>query len=164
MRAHWSDRPNCSHNVSQKVRRIRRVSDGSPFLQNTLMRSLLGVLVWRRCCPSSRNGNLGWPFQTSASASVFYSCFFLLQKAFPGNRCIKRQLTQFCAFNSRNLNFRMLTLFVCTRFPPPTSHLKPPRKCPISASLFSKKIRQPPQAVKTTAVVSAPPLCNPLTA
>ena len=27
MRALWSDRPNCSHNVSQKVKRIRRVSD-----------------------------------------------------------------------------------------------------------------------------------------
>ena len=26
MRALWSDRPNCSHNVSQKVKRIRRVS------------------------------------------------------------------------------------------------------------------------------------------
>ena len=27
MRALWSDRQNCSHNVSQKVKRIRRVSD-----------------------------------------------------------------------------------------------------------------------------------------
>ena len=27
MRALWSDRQNCSHNVSQKVNRIRRVSD-----------------------------------------------------------------------------------------------------------------------------------------
>ena len=27
MRAIWSDRPNCSHNVSQKVKRIRRVSE-----------------------------------------------------------------------------------------------------------------------------------------
>ena len=27
MRALWSDRPNCSHNVSQKVKRIRRLSD-----------------------------------------------------------------------------------------------------------------------------------------
>ena len=27
MRALWSDRPNCSHNVSQKVERIRRVSE-----------------------------------------------------------------------------------------------------------------------------------------
>ena len=27
MRALWSDRPICSHNVSQKVKRIRRVSD-----------------------------------------------------------------------------------------------------------------------------------------
>ena len=26
MRALWSDRPNCSHNVSQKVKRIRRFS------------------------------------------------------------------------------------------------------------------------------------------
>ena len=29
MRALWSHRPNCSHNVSQKVKRIRRLSD--PF-------------------------------------------------------------------------------------------------------------------------------------
>ena len=27
MRALWSDRPNCSHNVSQKVKCIRRSSD-----------------------------------------------------------------------------------------------------------------------------------------
>ena len=27
MRALWSDGPNCSHNVSQKVKRIRRVSE-----------------------------------------------------------------------------------------------------------------------------------------
>ena len=27
MRALWSERPNCSHNVSQKVKRIRRLSD-----------------------------------------------------------------------------------------------------------------------------------------
>ena len=27
MRALWLDRPNCSHNVSQKVKRIRRLSD-----------------------------------------------------------------------------------------------------------------------------------------
>ena len=27
MRALWSDRPNCSHNASQKVKRSRRVSD-----------------------------------------------------------------------------------------------------------------------------------------
>ena len=44
--------------------------------------------------------------------------------------------------SSRNLNFRMLTLSfsVCTRFPPPNSHLKPPGRCPISASHFSKKL------------------------
>ena len=27
MRALWSDRPNCSHSVSQKVKRIKRFSD-----------------------------------------------------------------------------------------------------------------------------------------
>ena len=27
MRALWSDRPNCSHNVSQKVKRIKRLSE-----------------------------------------------------------------------------------------------------------------------------------------
>ena len=34
----------------------------------------------------------------------------------------------------------MLTLFFRTRFPPPNSHLKPPGRCPISASHFSKKL------------------------
>ena len=38
------------------------------------------------------------------------------------------------------MSFRMLTFFFCTRFPPPNSHLKPPGRCPISASHFSKKI------------------------
>ena len=32
MRALWSDRPNCSHNVSQKVKRIRRVSDSGELV------------------------------------------------------------------------------------------------------------------------------------
>ena len=27
MRALWPDRPNCSHNVSQKLKRIRRLSE-----------------------------------------------------------------------------------------------------------------------------------------
>ena len=31
MRALWSDRQNCSHHVSQKVKRIRRLSDESMF-------------------------------------------------------------------------------------------------------------------------------------
>ena len=44
------------------------------------------------------------------------------------------------AFNSRKLSFRMLALFFSTRFPPPNSHLKPPGRCPISASQFSKKV------------------------
>ena len=29
MRALWSGKPNCSHNVSQKVKRIRRLSDSN---------------------------------------------------------------------------------------------------------------------------------------
>ena len=33
MRALWSDRPNCSHNVSQKVKRIRHFSDCCFFFQ-----------------------------------------------------------------------------------------------------------------------------------
>ena len=33
----------------------------------------------------------------------------------------------------------MLTLFFCTRLPPPNSHLKPPGRCPISASHFPKR-------------------------
>ena len=36
MRALWSERPNCSHNVSQKVKRIRRLSEKgvlAPFLE-----------------------------------------------------------------------------------------------------------------------------------
>ena len=35
MRALWSDRPNCSHNVSQKVKRIRRLSETVPSNINT---------------------------------------------------------------------------------------------------------------------------------
>ena len=31
MRALWSDRPNCSHNVSQKVKRIRHLSEVRRF-------------------------------------------------------------------------------------------------------------------------------------
>ena len=31
MRALWSDRQNCSHNVSQKLKRFRRFSDKTPF-------------------------------------------------------------------------------------------------------------------------------------
>ena len=34
----------------------------------------------------------------------------------------------------------MLALFFPTWFPPPNSHLKPPGRCPVSASHFSKKI------------------------
>ena len=37
MRALWSDRPICSHNVSQKVKRIRRPSD-SPFQKKFKMK------------------------------------------------------------------------------------------------------------------------------
>ena len=86
---------------------------------------------------------LGWPFPPSASASVFHRCFF--RKGFSlGNRCLKRKLTQFSAFNSRKLSFRMLTLFFCTRLPPPNPHLKPPGRCPISASHFSEKVASHP--------------------
>ena len=34
MRAVWSDRPNCSHNVSQKVKRIGRLSEKTSFSQD----------------------------------------------------------------------------------------------------------------------------------
>ena len=36
MRAFWSERANCSHNVSQKVKRIRRVSDFLTFFERGL--------------------------------------------------------------------------------------------------------------------------------
>ena len=49
----------------------------------------------------------------------------------------------------------MLALFFCTRLPPPNSHLKPPVRCPVSASHFSKKVASLP-------VISAVPLRNPL--
>ena len=42
MRALWSDRPNCSHNVSQKVKRSRRFSELWSFLV-TLWSFLLTV-------------------------------------------------------------------------------------------------------------------------
>ena len=61
----------------------------------------------------------------------------------------------------------MLTLFR-TPVSATTLTLKPPGRCPISASHFSKKKkkkhRQPPQAVKATVVISAVPLRNPLAA
>ena len=34
MRALWSDRPNCSHNVSQKVKRIRRFPENNAVLRD----------------------------------------------------------------------------------------------------------------------------------
>ena len=46
----------------------------------------------------------------------------------------------------------MLTLFFCTRLPPPNSHLKPLGRCPISAPHFSTKVASF-AVVKTTAVV-----------
>ena len=45
MRALWSDRQNCSHNVSQKVKRIRRLSESSNFL-----------MAQARLHPPSRDG------------------------------------------------------------------------------------------------------------
>ena len=36
MRALWSDRPNCSHNVSQKVKRIWRLSEFYVVLKGIL--------------------------------------------------------------------------------------------------------------------------------
>ena len=41
MRALWSDRPNCSHNVSQEVKRMRRFSD-SKVRAIELMQTVLG--------------------------------------------------------------------------------------------------------------------------
>ena len=46
MRALWSDRQNCSHNVSQKVKRIRRFSE-EPFLEAyVVLRPLTGPSAW----------------------------------------------------------------------------------------------------------------------
>ena len=50
MRALWSDRPNCSHNVSQKVKRIRRVSEQS--LSRTLR--VMGVRAKSRGRPHQK--------------------------------------------------------------------------------------------------------------
>ena len=44
MRALWSDRPNCSHNVSQKLERIRRFSDLFEFSREILRE------IWREFC------------------------------------------------------------------------------------------------------------------
>ena len=48
MRARWSDRQNCSHNVSQKVERIRRFSEANKKLQ-------FSVKNWAFC--EKRGGN-----------------------------------------------------------------------------------------------------------
>ena len=42
MRALWSDRQTCSHNVSQKVKRIRRLSD---FWEGILEGILVGLFL-----------------------------------------------------------------------------------------------------------------------
>ena len=80
---------------------------------------------------------LGWPFPPSASAS-FFTAFSA--KGFPQESLQKTLITQFSAFNSRKMSFRMLTFFFCTRLPPPNSLLKPPGRCPISAFHFSRKV------------------------
>ena len=43
MRALWSDRPNCSHNVSQKVKRIRHVSENYYCDSELLRRSVFST-------------------------------------------------------------------------------------------------------------------------
>ena len=45
MRALWSHRPNCSHNVSQKVRRIKRFSD-QEFIYHP--RGKVAILIFRK--------------------------------------------------------------------------------------------------------------------
>ena len=49
MRTLWSDRPNCSHNVSQKVKRIRRFSEKCPPSLTLLKQTLPFVFacVWQ---------------------------------------------------------------------------------------------------------------------
>ena len=94
---------------------------------------------------------------------AFFTAVFLCKGFFPPNRCVKRRLTQLSTFNSRKMSFRMLTLFFCTRLLKTNSHVKTPGRCLISASHVSKKL--PAIAVvKTTAVISALLLCNPLAA
>ena len=46
MRALWSDRQNCSHNVSQKVKRTRRLSDMWEFRSRNLLRKDLPLVFW----------------------------------------------------------------------------------------------------------------------
>ena len=148
----------CSAHCIDATVRHRAVGRGcAPGIQS--------LLAWRSVSAELRGVHahvLGWPFPPSASASVFCRCFFR-KRFFPGNRCIKRKLTQFSAFSSRKMNFRMLTLFFCTWLPPPNSNLKPPGRCPIPHLIFRKQL--PATAVvKTTAVISAVPLRNPLAA
>ena len=45
MRALWSDRPNCSHNVSQKVKRIRCFSEFLLLFRREILR-----VIWRGFC------------------------------------------------------------------------------------------------------------------
>ena len=92
--------------------------------------------------------SLGWPFPPSASASVFYCCFFC-KRIFLWESLRKKQ---FSALSSHNLSFRMLTFFFRTPISArlgsivlkmpcgENSHLKPPGRCPISAACVLKTI------------------------
>ena len=110
------------------------------------------------------SGRLGWPFPHSASASVFTAVF--PAKGFFSWESLHKTLinTIFCVQLSRiefphayallpHPNFRKVCVnFLKTPFSE-NSILKPPGRCPISASHFPNNC-QPLQAVKPTAAIA----------
>ena len=68
MRALWSDRQNCSHNVSQKVKRIRRVSENRKKYQEKASRhrifrdqKSMGMVMFKRTFARTIPHNLRAP-------------------------------------------------------------------------------------------------------
>ena len=58
MRALWSDRPNCSHNVSQKVKRIRCFSEIDGYHRKHRYDGNHGDLLCIWLLPAA--GRMGW--------------------------------------------------------------------------------------------------------
>ena len=75
----------------------------TPPFSGTPCRTLSGTL--------GPKDSSGW---SGLSQLVLFTAVFFCKGLFLGKRCVKCSLTQFSAFNSRNLSFRMLTLFFRT--------------------------------------------------
>ena len=79
MRALWSDRPNCSHNVSQKVKRIRRLSE---FLGGRL-RAAENATHLKRQIPGTANSLWLWFRGCCISGCTFFfssECTFITKE------------------------------------------------------------------------------------